>query len=108
MVERLKLVVTAPAKTIISLIAACLIAWLPMAMAGLPETGLIGWIRLAGRSLVAPGLTVNMVLANNVHGGSPWIINIANVVFYFVIVFGFLTANPKAKGSAEAHKPSAD
>ena len=57
----------------------------------LPESGILGWLKLGIAWLGLPGLILNLIIAGNVHLGALWIINSVNVVVYSVCVYCLLS-----------------
>jgi hypothetical protein len=77
-----------PRRVIISLLSACLIAFVPWTTARFfPAYGPLSWAQLVIACLVLPGLLVNLVLSGNVHGGTLWVVHLANVLFYFCLIY---------------------
>jgi hypothetical protein len=91
-----------PVRVVGALIAGGAIAFLPYAVRNLSESGIVGLLKLGITYLGLPGVVVSIVLAGNVHLGSLWIINAANMVFYFGLTYYLLTlcAKPRIRLSA--------
>ena len=73
-----------------ALLIGCAVAFLPRMTSDLPESGILGWLKLGIAWLGLPGLILNLIIAGNVHLGALWIINSVNVVVYSVCVYCLL------------------
>jgi hypothetical protein len=75
----------------------CFVAFLPRMTSNLPESGILGSLKLGITWLGAPGLILNLVIAGNVHFVTLWIIDLVNVVVYSGLVYCLLRRRSKHK-----------
>jgi hypothetical protein len=67
------------------------VAFLPRMTSNLPESGIVGSLRLGIECLALPGALIGLIAYHNVHAMSIWIVEATNVILYSGL-FYFLLA----------------
>ena len=86
-----------------SLAAGCVFAFSTLMMIEFPvlsSIAVFAWFERLFSTLLMPGFFIGLTVSGNVHVTSPWVVTSANFVFYFGLVYVFLTVSGKLKAKS--------